>query len=192
MPHAGPTLPLVWFASRAFGIVAMVFLGLSVAAGLAISDPRVRSRGRAGRLMRFHQAGIIVTWGLIAAHAGLLLFDSYLHPGLAGITVPFTLGYRTVFTGVGVVASWLAAIFTASFYVRRLIGVRTWRVLHRFTIVVYLLALTHAVGSGTDAHRGWMIATLIALTAPIAAALGLRALPGLGAGKPPRRTRPAA
>lgn len=58
---------------------------------------------------------------------GLLLFDGYFHPGLAGIAVPFTLSYRPLFSGLGVVAAWLAAILGLSFYVRRRIGTRLWR-----------------------------------------------------------------
>ena len=45
---------------------------------------------------------------------------------------------------------WLALILAASFYVRRRIGPKTWRWMHRWTLAVYLLALVHVVGAGTD------------------------------------------
>ena len=126
-----------------------------------------------------------MTLGLIATHAGLLLFDSYLKPGLAGIAVPFALEHWPPFTGLGIIAGWLAAILGLSFYVRKRIGVKTWGVMHRFTIVIYLLALIHVTGSGTDARSPWMIAMLTALTAPIAFAFTYRILPSL-------RARPSA
>ena len=50
--------------------------------------------------------------------------------------------------------------------------------MHRFTIVVYLLALVHVIGSGTDARSPWMIAMLTGLTAPIVFAFTYRMLPG--------------
>lgn len=178
-----PTQQVFWFASRAFGIVAMIWLGASVAIGLAMSGRLVRRPGLPARLRHFHESATLVTLGLIVAHAGLLLFDSYLRPGLAGITVPFTLGYRPMFTGIGIVAGWLAAILGLSFYARKWIGVRTWRFMHRFTIVVYLLALIHVVGAGTDARSPWMVAMLTGLTAPIAFAFSYRMLPAV-----PRRT----
>ncbi len=56
-------------------------------------------------------------------------------------------------------------------------GVKTWLFMHRFTIVVYLLALVHVIGSGTDARSPWMIAMLTALIAPIAFAFTYRILP---------------
>ena len=181
-----PTHQVFWFASRAFGVIAMILLGISVAVGLAMSGRLARRPGLPAKLKRFHESSTLVTLGLIAAHAGLLLFDGYLRPGLAGITLPFALGYRPVFTGIGIIAGWLAAILGLSFYARKWIGVKTWRFMHRFTIVVYLLALGHVVGSGTDARSWWMIAMLTALTAPIVFGFTYRMLP---AG--PRR-RPAA
>src|SRR5690242_20541755 len=140
-----PAHQLFWFASRAFGIVAMLMLGLSVAVGLAMSGRLLQRPGMAARLRHLHESATLVTLGLIVAHAGLLVFDSYLRPGLLGITVPYTLAYRPLYTGIGIIAAWLAAILGLSFYVRKRIGVRTWRFMHRFTIVVYGLALVHVI-----------------------------------------------
>lgn len=173
-----PTHQVFWFASRAFGIVAMLALGISVAVGLAMSGRLMGRPGMTAKLRHFHESATLVTLGLIVAHGGLLLFDSYLRPGLVGITVPFTLAYRPLYTGLGVVAGWLAAILGLSFYGRRRIGARTWRRMHRFTILAYVLALAHVVGSGTDVRSPWMIAMLTGLTAPIAFAFSYRVLPG--------------
>jgi methionine sulfoxide reductase heme-binding subunit len=181
-----PTHQVFWFASRAFGIVAMLLLGVSVAVGLAMSGRLAHRPGLPAKLKHFHESATLVTLGLIVAHGGLLLFDSYLRPGLAGITLPFALSYRPLFTGVGIIAGWLAAILGLSFYARKRIGVKTWRFMHRFTIVVYLLALVHVIGSGTDARSPWMMALLTVLTAPIVFAFTYRMLPSSS------RRRPAA
>jgi sulfoxide reductase heme-binding subunit YedZ len=179
-----PTHQVFWFASRAFGIVAMLLLGVSVAVGLAMSGRLAHRPGLPAKLKYFHESATLVTLGLIVAHGGLLLFDSYLRPGLAGITLPFALSYRPLFTGVGIIAAWLAAILGLSFYARKRIGVKTWRFMHRFTIVVYLLALVHVIGSGTDARRLWMTALLTGLTAPIVFAFTYRMLPGSSRRRP--------
>jgi sulfoxide reductase heme-binding subunit YedZ len=181
MTTGDPTHQLFWFASRALGLVAIALLGISVALGLAMSGRLARRPGLPAKLKRFHEASVLVTLGLIIAHGGLLLFDSYLRPGLAGVTLPFTLSYRPVFTGIGIVAGWLAAILGLSFYVRKWIGVKVWRRMHRFMIVVYLLALSHVVGAGSNARSPWMLAMLTALTAPIVFAFTYRTLPGSAA-----------
>jgi sulfoxide reductase heme-binding subunit YedZ len=166
-----------WFASRAFGVTAMILLAISVALGLAMSGRLMRRPGLPPKLRHLHESLTLVTLALVVAHAGLLLFDTYLRPGLVGITLPFALGYRPLFTGIGIIAGWLAAILGLSFYARRRIGVKRWRFMHRFTIVVYLLVLGHVAGAGTDARSPWMIALLTGLTAPIIFAFTYRILP---------------
>jgi sulfoxide reductase heme-binding subunit YedZ len=182
-----------WFASRALGIVAIVALGISVALGLAMSGRVVSRPGLPAKLRHYHEASTLVTLALIVAHGGLLLFDSYLRPGIAGITVPFTLSYRPLFTGLGIVAAWLGVVLGLSFYARKRIGVRRWRSMHRFMIVVYLLALVHVIGAGTDARSPAMLAVLTALTAPVVFAFSYRVLPSLDRqsfGKGPRVAQP--
>lgn len=175
---AAVTQQLPWLASRALGVVAMLLLGTTVGLGLFMAG-RLSSRpGAMARLRRFHEAAAIVTVGFIGAHGGVLLFDRFLHPGLVGVTVPFTMHYRPLFTGLGVVAGWGAAALGLSFYARRRIGVRRWRRLHRLMIVVYLLSLTHVVGAGTNGLSRWMLMTLSVLTAPVVFAFSLRLLGG--------------
>lgn len=177
MTAVGPSHELFWFASRAVGVAAFAMLGTTVSVGLAMAGRMTRRPGIAAKLRRFHETAAIVSLGLIAGHAGLLLGDNFLHPGLAGITIPFALHYRPLFTGIGVIAAWLAAILGLSFYVRRRIGAKLWRFLHRFTIAVYLLAIVHVLGAGTDAHRPWLLATITALTMPVVFGFTYRMLP---------------
>ena len=177
MSTGDPAQQVFWLASRALGIVAIVLLAVSVGLGLAMSRKLARRPGLPAKLKRFHEASTLVTLALIVAHAGVLLADGYLRPGIAGITLPFALDYRPLWTGIGIIAGWLALILGLSFYVRKRIGVKTWRWLHRWTIAVYVLALAHVVGAGTDGRTTWMIATLTALTTPIVFGFAYRMLP---------------
>lgn len=176
MITGSPNQQIFWFASQSLGISAMVLLGISVSLGLVMSGRIFRRPGLPAKLKHFHEASTLTTMALIAGHGGLLLFDSYLKPGLAGITVPFVLAYQPLFTGLGIIAAWLAVILGLSFYVRKHIGTRTWRSLHRGTIVIYMLALLHVVGAGTHGRSGWMVAMLTALTTPIVFAFTYRIL----------------
>ena len=168
---------IFWLASRALGIVAIVLLSVSVSLGLAMSGRLLRRPGLPAQLKRYHEASTLVTLGLIAAHGGVLLLDGYLRPSLAGVTLPFALGYRPFWTGLGVIGGWLALILAGSFYVRRWIGPKTWRWLHRWTLAVYILALAHIIGAGTDGRSPWMLALLTTLVAPNIFALAYRILP---------------
>lgn len=115
-------------------------------------------------------------WWLAASASGIvaLLGDRWLHPGLAGVTVPFALGYRRAFTGLGVVAAYLAAALGLSFHIRRRIGPRRWRQAHRATVVVYVLAVVHALGAGTDGGAPWLTGFAAGSAALVAALLGVR------------------
>ncbi len=176
---------IFWLASRALGIVAIVLLSVSVSLGLAMSGRLLRRPGLPAQLKRYHEASTLVTLALIAGHAGMLLLDGYLRPSLAAVTLPFALDYRPFWTGLGVIGGWLALILAGSFYARRWIGVKTWRWLHRWTLAVYLLALTHVIGAGTDGRSTWMLALLTTLVAPNVFALAYRMLPTT-----PRPTQP--
>lgn len=67
-----------------------------------------------------------------------------------GVAVPFALSVHTFWTGLGVIAGYLAMLLGLSFYLRRQIGARLWRKAHRATIAVYVLGLFHALGAGSD------------------------------------------
>ncbi len=94
-----------------------------------------RGRNAAGLHEHLSLAGLVA----ICVHGVTLLGDPWLHPGVSGIAVPFTMGYRTVFTGLGILGGYLAAALGLSFYIRRKIGPKLWRKLHRFTVVAYVL-----------------------------------------------------
>jgi sulfoxide reductase heme-binding subunit YedZ len=177
MTSGDPSTQIFWLASRALGIVAIILLSLSVSIGLAMSGRLLRRPGLRAQLTRYHEASALVTVGLIAAHGGVLLLDGYLRPSIAGVTLPFALGFRPFWTGLGVIGGWLTVILAGSFYVRRRIGPKTWRWLHRWTLAVYILALAHAIGAGTDGRSPWMLALLTTLVAPNVFALAYRILP---------------
>ena len=165
-----PSQHAFWLASRALGIVAILLLSASVACGLALSGRMSERPGGAARLKTLHEALTLTALGAIAGHGLALLGDTYLSPGLSGIAVPFVLGFKQLWTALGVIGGWLAAILGLSYYARRWIGAKRWRKLHRWTLLAYVLAVAHTLGSGTDASSSWLLVLLAAVGLP---ALGL-------------------
>ena len=155
-----------WLASRASGLVAMLLITISVGLGLAMAGKVMRRPGLSKKLMAIHEHTAVAGIVAIAVHGITLLGDPWLNPGVAGIAVPFTMSFRPVFTGLGIVAGYLAALLGLSFYFRRRIGAKLWRKAHRATVLVYLLGLAHAFGSGTDASAVWF-RWWVVLTAPV-------------------------
>ena len=155
-----------WLASRASGLVALVLVTVSVFLGLMMAGKVMRRPGLSKKLMAVHEQTALAGLVAIAVHGIALLGDPWLHPGVAGVAVPFALGFKTLFTGLGVIAGYLAALLGLSYYVRRRIGAKLWRKAHRATVVVYLLGLVHALGAGSDASTVWF-RWWVMLTTPV-------------------------
>jgi methionine sulfoxide reductase heme-binding subunit len=186
--YTDPGQHIFWIASRSLGVVALMLAALSVGLGLAMSGRLVKGAEPRGRLKQLHEATALASLIAIAGHGLALLGDSYLHPGLSGISIPFAVSYRSFWTGLGILGGYLAAILGLTYYVRGWIGPKLWRRLHRWTLVVYLLGAVHTIGAGTDAGTPWLIAILVATAAPIALLAAIRWLPP-SASPPTRRRR---
>lgn len=158
-PRTIPPNPLDhgwWLASRAAGVVALALIAASTLLGLAMATRIVRRRGMPARLVTLHEQLSLTGLVAIGVHGVTLLGDPWLRPGLAGIALPGAMSYRPLFTSLGVVAGWLAALLGLSYYLRAYVGVARWRALHRFTALAYALAVAHTLGAGTDAASAWL------------------------------------
>lgn len=179
-----------WLAARASGLVALFLVTVSVGVGLTMAGKVTRSRPGMGRkLMAAHEHTALAALIAIAVHGITLLGDPWLKPGLSGITVPFSMGYQPLFTGLGVIGGYLAVLLGLTFYARRRIGVKLWRKAHRATILIYVLAVAHTLGAGTDASTPWLRWWMVATAPPIAVLFLVRiasARRGARAGSPAR------
>lgn len=169
---AGPHV--FWITSRAAGAAALVLSSAAVCAGLLIGARGGRLRGFGGDSKALHEALSLATIFAIAVHGAALLGDHFLHPTLLDISVPFTGGYRPLWTGIGIVAGWGLAALGLSYYARSWVGQSRWRSLHRFTAAFWVLGIVHTLGAGTDAGQLWFLALLAVTTAPAAILLAAR------------------
>lgn len=167
MAHVDPTHYMWWLVSRASGLVALGLISVSVLLGLTMANKLLRRPGLNRKLARLHEHLALVGLGAIAVHGLSLLGDRWLHPGVSGLVVPFAMTYRPLFTGLGVISAYLAALLGLSFYARRAIGARLWRRLHRATVLVWLLGVVHTLGAGSDASTPWLRMTMLITGVPI-------------------------
>lgn len=178
-----------WIAARASGLVALVLVTAAVLLGLTLGGRMTRRPGMARVIKVVHEQTALAALVAIAVHGLTLLGDGWLRPTPVDLVVPLTLGYRPVFTGLGVIAAELAAVLGLSFYARRRLSPRRWRAAHRLTPVAYGLSVAHALGAGSD-MQGWVRIAVIASVVPVGILLleRVRARP---ASRPVRATRPA-
>lgn len=179
-----------WLVSRASGLVALVMVTISVAIGLTMASKLARRPGWPRKLTAIHEQTALAGLLAIAVHGITLIGDPWLHPGVGGVLIPFTMDYRPLWTGLGTIAGMLAMLLGLSFYARRSFGTKMWRKAHRATILVYFLAIGHTLGAGTDATTVWMRWWLIVTTPPIVALFIYRVASSRF--KRPQATRPLA
>ncbi len=185
--HAAPANYVWWLAGRSAGILALLLVAASVILGLAMAARAIPPRRR-GEAVRLHQHLALLSLGAIAAHGLFLAADPWLKAGVKGIVVPFAIGYRPLWTGLGILGGYLAAILGLSFYARRRIGARLWRRMHRFTVIVYVLGLAHALGSGTDASIPAVRYAMLASVLPVLFLFALRLQRSRRSATPKRNT----
>jgi sulfoxide reductase heme-binding subunit YedZ len=165
-----------WLVSDASGIVALVLVSLSVVLGLSMAARVLQRPSHRRAAARLHEHTALAALAAIAVHGIALLGDHWLKPGWRGIIVPFALSYKPGFTGIGIIAGYLGMLLGPSFYLRRRIGVRRWRTLHRATVLVWILSVIHALGAGSDAARFWLRAVVLVPVAPVVYLLIVRML----------------
>jgi methionine sulfoxide reductase heme-binding subunit len=163
---------LFWITSRAAGFAALVLASLAVSLGLVMSTKLLK--GRTADLRAAHDTLALSTIVAIVVHGVSLLGDSFLHPSIFDITVPFVASYKTIWTTLGIVGGWGLILLGLSYYARRWVGAVRWRKLHRFTALAWLLGLVHALGEGTDAGQVWFLAMVALVAIPALALLATR------------------
>jgi len=111
---------------------------------------RLLGARRQKRLLGLHRTLAWMGLTALGLHAGALLLDPTIGFGPAEVLVPFAASWNPVAVAGGVIAGWLMVILVASFRFRNRIGQRAWRGLHYASFAAFLLALIHAITSGTD------------------------------------------
>jgi predicted ferric reductase len=139
-----------WYITRAAGIITYLLLWLSTVWGLAIPSKFLSDVLNGEFAFDFHQFISLLALGFLGLHVFILTGDRYLPYSLAQVLIPFQSPYRPVWVGLGSLAFYLTLLVTVTFYLRKRIGMKAFRLIHYTSLLAYLLAVVHALWSGTD------------------------------------------
>ena len=151
LPLTGNT-SAYWYMARAGGIVAYMLMWLSVVWGLILSTKVTSKLISMPVAYGTHEFLSILAILFAIVHALVLLGDEYINFSPLHLIVPFTSPYEPLGTGLGIIGLYFTIALTASFYMRKQIGQKIWRLLHYFTFAAYLLVLSHGIMSGSDSN----------------------------------------
>ena len=127
----GGSSTLFWVTSRAAETTALVLSSVAVGVGLTMGGKLIKRGGPDRRTL--HEILSLSTMAAIAIHGLWLLGDTWLHPSLLDVTLPFAGSDRTFVTSIGIIAGWGTIILGLSYYARKRIGHARWKLIHRFT-----------------------------------------------------------
>ena len=81
---------------------------------------------------------------------------NYIAYTIAQVLTPFaSTNYRPTWVGIGQLSFYVWAVVTFSFYVRKRIGKKAWRLIHFLSYASLVGAMIHGIFSGTDTPAAW-------------------------------------
>lgn len=153
---AGLLLSLpTWGIIRIAGLASYALLFAGVALGILYSMPLFKGTVKA-ELYRWHSrttnAGLLI--GLV--HGLALTVDKYMPFSWLQLLVPFTAPKDAFWNGLGTLAFYglLLVLITTDF--KSFIPYKLWRCIHLFAYPVFLAAMLHGLGAGTDSKVPWI------------------------------------
>ena len=164
----------LWALGRGTGIIALILFTVTMVLGIIGRSGRdVMGLGRFG-VAEVHRTAALTGTGLVVLHLASLLFDDYAQLRIVDLVVPFLGAYRPLWLGLGTLAVDLLIVVTVVGILRHRVGQRTFRAVHWGTYALWPIALTHSLGTGTDAGSLWFRLIAGACAAAVVAAVGWR------------------
>lgn len=139
-----------WYVTRAAGIIAYLLVWLSTVWGIGVASKSFDAILHRTFTYDLHEFLSLLGIGFILLHIVVLLGDKYMPFSLLEILLPFVSGYRPLWVGIGIIAFDLTLLVTVTFYLRRWIGLKTFRVVHVASYLGFFGTALHGLLSGTD------------------------------------------
>lgn len=169
---------------QATGIAALLWSYAGVLLGLLETGQRPSWWPWSGpATIRTHRHISLIVLGLVLVHAAATARDAMGDSWLSAF-VPWQSSLPEAVTAynLGIFALYLAVLLGPTYYLRKVLGVRVWRFLHRFVIVVYALSVWHTLLLGVDfSHYVWVRPVTWLAQIPLLVLLARRLWPGASA-----------
>lgn len=156
---AGTEPKAFWYLARSSAWVAYFLLWLSMTLGLLITSKAARLWPGGPVAYDVHQFASLLSLVVALFHGLILTGDRYINISVVQVFIPFSNpDYRTFWVGLGQLGFYLLGIVGLSFYIRRVITPRRWRLIHFLSFLIYIFVLWHGITSGTDTAQPWATA----------------------------------
>jgi sulfoxide reductase heme-binding subunit YedZ len=152
-------MELLWYVSRASGLVALLLLTGTMLLGITGVMRFTAPGWPRFVLAHLHRNLALLTLAFLAVHVSTAVIDPYAGISWIDTVVPFISSYQTFWLGLGVVAIELLLALIVTSLLRTRIGLRAWRTVHWAGYAGWPIAVIHGLGiGGQDTRTPWMLA----------------------------------
>lgn len=181
-----------WMIIRGSGIAAFAALSAATIWGLLVSSKLLGKMVKAKPLTWFHESLGIAALLATGVHIVVLSMHDYLEFTWTEILIPGASDWRSGAVTFGVMSFYGLTIVVTSFYIKKHIGQKTWRLIHFGSLGVFLASLIHGVSAGTDTRSALMIGLYLGSACVVALLILARFTGAGGVGGPVRPAQVAA
>jgi DMSO/TMAO reductase YedYZ heme-binding membrane subunit len=165
---------VLWYASRATGVVALLLLTAVMLVGLLVTR-----QGRLPGLPRFAVSGLhrnlsLLATAFVAVHVVTAVVDGFVDIPILSAVIPFTSPYERLWLGIGAVSFDLMLASVVTSLLRRHLSRRAWRAVHLTAYVCWPVAWAHSVFASGDLQGGVLLVIAIACAVVVVGATGWR------------------
>ena len=175
---------LLWYATRATGIVSLVLLTGTVMLGVVGTARAASTRWPRLVTAGLHRNLALTALGLVVVHIITTVLDPFVSINVAAAIIPDTSAYRPLWLSLGAVSFDLLLAVILTSLLRDRLSRRVWRAVHLLVYVCWPIALWHGLGTGTDTRLIWVLAINIGCVAAVSWAVWWRL--SLTGGQPAR------
>lgn len=166
---------LLWFTSRATGVVSIVLLTGVLVLGLVTAGRRRPHAMSQTVVMGLHRSLSLGTSAFLLVHIITAVAETYVNIDLISAVVPFTSGYARAWVGLGTLAFDLGLAVVVTSLLRHRLSERLWRGVHVLALALWPMAIVHGLVLGTANETGLRLITFVCALVGVGA-LGWRAL----------------
>ncbi len=163
------------YAEFYVGVVALVFLSITVMAGVLATDRMILSVRQRVLLQSAHRTTGVIAVAALGVH--VLTKVAIRHVGLLDAFVPFLALNNTVYVGMGTLAAWfMVSVLWTGLIRARFIGRGKpwmWRSVHSVAYLAWPIALVHGLNAGRAA-KTWVLVSYIGCIALVLVTLIVR------------------
>jgi methionine sulfoxide reductase heme-binding subunit len=151
----GPSL--LWYSTRATGVVALVLLTATVMLGVVGSARAASQRWPRIVTATLHRNLALTATALVGVHVVTTVLDPFAPIGWIAAIVPFSSTYRPLWLSLGTIAFDLLLAVMITSILRDRLNHRIWQAVHLLVYASWPVALWHGLGIGTDTKLVWVL-----------------------------------